>query len=239
MGKKYNLGDMNAIENMHSHDIIDIKLIRNILLLVYICITIINMADLKQAQRKNIIKNIFNGDFRKNRNGGQDWRVLITDKQTRKILTNLFTCDEIFAHNIIRIEDLEDSKRNPVGCFSIYFLSSKGEPEDVFLKLVKDFKGDYNAQDYSYKALLKKAMTCLKNNRNGFLCNLQFNDPDDEEVEEVLMTEFSKYKKNLGGHVFFTGPEINFEICEQFQQSNAANFLKHQVNFYISPIYHC
>ena len=188
------------------------------------------MADIRQVQRENIIGNIFNGGFRKGKKGRQDWRVLVTDQETRKILTNLFTCDEIFSHNIIRFEDLDDTKRNPAGCFAIYFLSSKGEPEDVFLKLVKDFKGVYSAKDYSYDSLVKGALAILEE-KNGLLGNVKFSDPDDEVVEETLMAEFSKYKKNLGGCVFFTGPEINFEMCEQFLHSNAVNFLEQKVKY--------
>ena len=187
------------------------------------------MTDIKRVQRENIIKNIFNGDFRKLKNGRQDWRVLVTDKETRKILTNLFTCDEIFSQNIIRIEDLDDEKRNPAGCFAIYFLSSNGEPEDIFLKLVKDFKGIYNAKDYSYDRLVGGALTCLEE-KNGFLSKLKSDDPDNEIVEEILIKEFSKYKKNLGGCVFFTGPEINFQMCEQFLQSNASEVLEQKVD---------
>eukprot|EP00092_Neocalanus_flemingeri_P013046 GFUD01014058.1.p1 GENE.GFUD01014058.1~~GFUD01014058.1.p1 ORF type:complete len:754 (+),score=222.43 GFUD01014058.1:130-2391(+) len=191
------------------------------------------MTDIRKVQRENILRNIFQAGFRRRKDDGLDWRVLVTDKETRKILSNLFTCDEIFCQNIVRIDDLDDEKRNPVGCFAIYFLSSKGEPEEIFLSLVRDFRGKYNAEDYSRDRLVKGALDCLKvKNGCGLLEDLKQDDPANELVEEVLIDEFSQYKKNRGGVVFFTGPEINFKMCEQFQESNAANFLSQQVNFF-------
>ena len=99
---------------------------------------------------------------------------------------------------------------------------------DIFLKLVKDFKGTYSAKDYSYDSLVRGALTCLEE-KNGFLSKLRSDDPDNEQVEEILIKEFSKYKKNLGGCVFFTGPEINFGMCEQFLQSHAYEVLEQKV----------
>ena len=190
------------------------------------------------------------GDYRRKKGGRLDWRVLVIDQETKVTLEGILTVDEIIAENIVQIEDIADEERTPSDFPAIYLLSSSQGEEFVLRSLKKEFKGEYaphmffkevtGTDKFSTNHFLHNGVKrALENTEPDTTCCLAYlaealnpRCPSQKELEEALRQELGRYRKNRGGHVFLTGStKVDFSDPE-FLETQASNFITHQVIYF-------
>jgi syntaxin-binding protein 1 len=72
---------------------------------------------------------------------GNDWKILVFDERSRRLVNNVTKEDDILSSNIINIEQLEDRRDTQSGTDAIYFLTPLPH-------VVETLKADLNRRRY-------------------------------------------------------------------------------------------